>query len=55
MANDALRQKFVQNALNFVRKYDFDGFDLDWEYPNQRGGVYHDIVRFFFKNFLKEK
>lgn len=39
VANDPiLRTVFAKNVLNFVLKYDFDGFDLDWEYPGQRGG-----------------
>ncbi|XP_015593689.1 chitinase-3-like protein 1 [Cephus cinctus] len=34
-----LRSKFVRNILQFVKKYNFDGFDVDWEYPAQRGGA----------------
>ncbi|XP_049540566.1 probable chitinase 2 [Anopheles darlingi] len=37
-ANATNRQEFVINALDYVRQYDFDGLDLDWEYPTQRGG-----------------
>ncbi|XP_035791160.1 probable chitinase 2 [Anopheles albimanus] len=37
-ANATNRQEFVMNALDYVRQYDFDGLDLDWEYPTQRGG-----------------
>ncbi|XP_050090378.1 probable chitinase 2 [Anopheles aquasalis] len=36
--NATNRQEFVINALDYVRQYDFDGLDLDWEYPTQRGG-----------------
>lgn len=36
------RENFVHNIINFLEKYDFDGLDLDWEYPNQRGGKQSD-------------
>jgi len=45
MANDPVKRAFfVQNAVEFIRKYKFDGFDLDWEYPGQRGGAPTDRV-----------
>lgn len=27
------RRKFVIHALDFIEQYEFDGLDLDWEYP----------------------
>lgn len=31
--NPSSRQNFIQNALQFIDKYGFDGLDFDWEYP----------------------
>lgn len=32
-ASSTLRETFVQSCLNLISTYDFDGIDLDWEYP----------------------
>ncbi|XP_078034878.1 endochitinase-like [Augochlora pura] len=32
------RSRFVQSAVHYLQKYNFDGLDVDWEYPNQNGG-----------------
>jgi chitinase len=31
------RQRFVESAVEFVRRHDLDGFDVDWEYPGLPG------------------
>ncbi|XP_012137363.2 chitotriosidase-1 [Megachile rotundata] len=45
-SNPATRAKFVRNVVKFLKQYNFDGFDLDWEYPNQRGGQASDKQNF---------
>ncbi|XP_076756261.1 putative chitinase 10 [Xylocopa sonorina] len=27
------RQRFIENVIRFIEKYEFEGLDLDWEYP----------------------
>ncbi|XP_075161642.1 chitinase 2 [Haematobia irritans] len=38
VADPMARGKFVKQVTSFIRKYNFDGLDLDWEYPTQRDG-----------------
>ncbi|XP_023349209.1 probable chitinase 2 [Eurytemora carolleeae] len=62
MASDPSRRKsFVTSAVQFLRKYNFDGLDLDWEYPAKRGGKPEDkenfieLIKDLNSAFSKEK
>lgn len=37
-ADSALRQIFAVDARNFCLRHGFDGMDIGWEFPGQRGG-----------------
>lgn len=50
----AIRTRFIENAIGFTKKYGFDGFDLDWEYPNQRDGSKDGSDKDNFVALLKE-
>lgn len=47
-SNPQLRATFVRNVVDFVKKHNFDGFDVDWEYPTKgdAGGRPEDLVNY---------
>ncbi|XP_023936035.2 acidic mammalian chitinase-like [Bicyclus anynana] len=53
-AKPALRKNFIDTALEMVRKYNFDGLDIDWEYPNRYDSVYGPADVNNFSVLLKE-
>lgn len=55
-ADPVKRANLIQSALNLVQTHGFDGFDLDWEYPGQRGGAAADVQNFaiLLKEFREE-
>ncbi|CAL7949852.1 unnamed protein product [Xylocopa violacea] len=47
--NAGIRATFVKNAVDFLKKYNFDGLDVDWEYPNQGA----DTLKSDRENFVR--
>ncbi|CAF2505200.1 unnamed protein product [Rotaria sp. Silwood2] len=44
ISTDASRKRFIISVTNYLKKYQFDGIDIDYEYPaaNDRGGSPED-------------
>jgi GH18 family chitinase len=53
-SNSANRKKFITSVIRYLKKYDLDGIDIDWEYPvaDDRGGVAEDKANYVL--LLKE-
>ncbi|XP_036357598.1 acidic mammalian chitinase-like [Octopus sinensis] len=46
VASSRNRRIWIENVIKYLRKYNFDGFDMDWEFPATRGSPPEDKYRF---------
>ena len=42
--DDALRKMLIQSITDVVKEYNFDGVELDWEYPTQNSASYYEAL-----------
>lgn len=54
VSNKESRKEFIASCIDYARRFNFDGIDIDWEYPGDptRGGSPSDFDNFIL--FLKE-
>ncbi|VEN57392.1 unnamed protein product [Callosobruchus maculatus] len=51
--NHANRKRFIRSVIDYVKEYNIDGVDLDWEFPNEEQN--HDTAqRVHFTQLLSE-
>lgn len=49
--NRSSRKKFINNVLDFMHKYGFEGLDVDWEYPKCWQVIKY--IHYYYFIFLK--
>lgn len=45
-SSNRTRQRFIESILDFCDEFNFDGVDIDWEFPSFRTGYKEDKTNF---------
>ncbi|XP_036354511.1 chitotriosidase-1-like [Octopus sinensis] len=51
--SDSNAKTFAKNTKDFLKKYNFDGFDIDWEFPHNQKQAYSRLLKTMSTEFQK--
>ncbi|XP_036356047.1 chitinase-3-like protein 1 [Octopus sinensis] len=51
--SDSNAETFAKKTKDFLKKYNFDGFDIDWEFPTNQKQAYSRLLKIMSTEFQK--